>query len=118
MSKPIIEQKNEVIARFMGHKEQNEEWGNPLPSLCFLVNNHWHPVRNLKYHSDWSWLMEVWYKFRDLRFIPEMLDFKHSELKATIGHAILYGGIEIAHEKIYQGVQWYQKQNENSICVL
>ena len=64
----------------------------------------------MKYHSDWGWLIPVWYKFRDLRFDDFMDQFKHSDFKRLISHAICYEGIENAYNEICKAIKWYNSQ--------
>jgi hypothetical protein len=96
-----LDKMNEVIALFEGRtfygytiNKFGGNTGNALPEM--------------KYHSSWDWLLPVWYKFIDLRFADVMHQLKHSELKSIIGLAILYGGIELAHKNIFEGIQWYK----------
>ena len=64
---------------------------------------------SMKYHSDFGWLMKAWYKFIDLRFHKPVDQFKHSDLKTTIGIAILYGGKELAFQNMVKGIKWYNE---------
>jgi hypothetical protein len=101
-----IEQMNELIARFMGIV--------PVPAGTKALGDIKPPEESiafLRYDKDWNRLMPVWYKFVDLRFPDPMQQFKHSELKTTIGYAILYGSIKIAHGNIFEGIQWLNKQS-------
>jgi hypothetical protein len=101
-----IEQMNQAICAFMGgYKSNGYVWFYVGPDGFEHESGSF-----LKYHSDWNWLMPVWYKFVDLRFTDPMQQFKHSELKTTIGYAILYGSIKIAHGNIFEGIQWLNKQ--------
>jgi len=61
----------------------------------------------MKYHTDWHWLMPVWYRFVNLRFKDQMDQLKHSELKATVGYAILYGDIKLAFTNLVEAIKWY-----------
>lgn len=132
-----IKQQNEIIARFMGYEKvrigyygckdgdpetdetewqvKNEDWCNKMGIEDigdYIVNirtNKWHEWKDVKYNSDWSWFMPVWDKFIDLRFSIPMQQLRHSELKSTVGLAILYGGIELAHNNISEAIQWYNQ---------
>jgi len=120
MSKLTTEQKNEVIAVFMGgvkqiipegglhgYKEGTVLW-------CFLFSDIPDPLTYLEYHSDWSWLMPVWHRFVDLKFTTPKQQFEHSELKEIIGRSILYNIIERAFDNLFEGVQWYNQQKEHN----
>lgn len=61
----------------------------------------------LNYDSDWRYLMAVWYRFVDLRYLDVMHQLKHSELKTTCGYAILYGGIDLAYNRIIDAIKWH-----------
>lgn len=60
-----------------------------------------------QYNNDWNKLMEVWYKFLGLRFKEPMQQFKHSEIKTTVGYAILYGDIKLAYQNLIEAINWY-----------
>lgn len=62
---------------------------------------------DMKYHSNWQWLMPAWYQFVDLILSDPINQFKHSELKTIIGYAILYGDIKLAFENLVVAIQWY-----------
>jgi hypothetical protein len=76
-------------------------------------DNHWQYA--LPFDSDWSWLMPVWYKFRDLKIDGAYSDTTISEvsklqrLKGEIGRAILRKGpspSEACH-LLAEGIRWY-----------
>jgi len=51
--------------------------------------------------------MPAWYRFVDLRFTDPMHHLKHSELKSTVGLAILYGDIQLAFSNLVEAIKWY-----------
>lgn len=100
MNEPTIEQINEVIAIFMGLK--------PVPSGAKRLGDIKHPEipeAFLHYHSSWDWLKPV---------IDEI--FKYAlvypiQVKPIIDMCIVVE-IGAAHEKVYQFIQWYNKQKK------
>lgn len=46
---------NKIIADFMGYKIESNE----VFPLLYLIHADWFAVEELKFHSDWNWLMEV-----------------------------------------------------------
>lgn len=64
---------------------------------------------SMKYHCNWHWLMPAWYRFVELRFDDPMMQFKHSELKTTVGYAILYGDIKLAFTNLADAVKTIQR---------
>lgn len=53
---PTIEENNKIIAEFMGYID------NGCSEEGFLINpitNYDEDINELKFHSDWNWLMEV-----------------------------------------------------------
>lgn len=63
----------------------------------------------MKYHCNWHWLMPAWYKFVELRFDDPMIQFKHSELKTTVGYAILYGDTQLAFANLVDAIKTIQR---------
>lgn len=76
-SQPInVEGGNRLIAEFMGLTKKEQEWRMPYPTTAFLINDRWHSVKRLQYHTSWDWLMPVVEKIAnsssDHEFIIEM----------------------------------------------
>jgi hypothetical protein len=110
MSEISTDDKNEVIAIFMGYKVYHKRYprnhgiGAPEmePEKCMII-------QKAKYHSDWSWLMPVWFKVQNIG-ADLGYSFKkyHEKFHAGIDHQ----KIEICHEIVYQFIQWYNKTKE------
>lgn len=111
--------KNRIIAEFMGAKKTD---------LVGLQKPIYYPVmgksvseNKLKFHSDWSWLMEVVEKIESLGF-DTSLDRHEFGKKTTF--FIRYGGsntqsgiskdnkIEAVYNACFEFIQWYN-QNKN-----
>jgi len=61
----------------------------------------------MKYYTDWNWLMDSWFKFRDLKLKGGINRNKHKELKDIISNAICYGSKETAFINLIKGIKWY-----------
>lgn len=66
VSKPTVEEMNEVIAEFMELEKDINTWRHPYGATVYLIDGYWHPVNKLKYHSDWKLLMPVVEKIENL----------------------------------------------------
>lgn len=90
------EEKNRIIAEFMGFENQMQLWRNPENRLCFLIGGDWVPVCNLKYHTSWDWLMPVIQKVATITEGSEryMLDLD----------------INISYERAVDYIQWHNTQ--------
>jgi len=82
---------NEIVARWMGkHKDV--------------------PLAAINYSGDYQCLMDVWVKFRDLKF--EGVDFMHHrDYCAIIKSAITDGTIQEAFDELVRGIEWYNSLN-------
>lgn len=60
------EETNKLIAEFLGW-ETLSNWG-----YLNINNGESHEIENLKFHSDWNWLMEVVEKIESLGYLVEI----------------------------------------------
>jgi hypothetical protein len=97
---------NELVSEFMGLKKEH---GHMYPN-----NSGWCVAAYLHYHSNWEWLIPVWYKFRDLRFDDAKSQFKHADFKLNISYCICYRDIQSAFQSIISGIQWYNQLNKKA----
>ena len=110
---------NEVICQFMGFEIVSE---NPVIKGIVCHGRTWKaPVENVlpywggfraeqlhKFESSWSWLMPVWYKFRDLKMgNNEDHEVEHSDRMLRIADTVAYGSIEEACKLLAKGIRWY-----------
>lgn len=129
---------NQLLAEFMGYEKVrvgyfddedpedgetewqrvNREWMDRVlldEVGIYFVNvplNAYYKEDELNYHKDWNILMEVWYKFRDLRF-EEMRDqFMHSDWRTIIGHKIAYNSINDAYKSVIKAINWYNSTKQ------
>jgi hypothetical protein len=62
MTQQEIQERNEQIALMLGFKYKNQAkyWGKyPLDNNSFLSKLGYVMMNNLKFHSDWNWIMEA-----------------------------------------------------------
>jgi len=107
MNEITTEQKNVIIACFEGRKFYGK----------YTIDNYGSGTHmeypEMKYHSDWSWLMAVWRKLREA--ILEHFGEYPSEYCAISDAWEQYCfivDIEGAYDILYKALQWYQKQKE------
>jgi len=105
MSEITTQDKNVIIARFEGRK-----WLGKYTIDNYGPGTHME-YPELKYHSDWSWLIPVFHKVREIAF--ELRENqKSNQLYFRLNDQVLYGTIHDVHFHIYQYIEWYQKQKE------
>jgi hypothetical protein len=111
------EQKNRLIAEFMGYSLDDEN----LNSYSILKNGIFNYIRldNLKYNSDWNDLMEVVEKIESLgysfRVEGSTVIVKHtdSEFKEMFGYSETYSKIEAVYNAVVEFIEWYNSAKEN-----
>jgi hypothetical protein len=103
----LIDDNNELIALFDGWELVERD-----NVYCFTKNGYRLYHYELGYHSNWSFLIPVWYKFKDLRFENVGHQLEHSNFKTNIAYSICYRNIESAFQSIVSGIQWYNSINK------
>ena len=58
------EQNNKLLAEFMGYQQENKlvyagMYTSPKRQLVFDIKGNKYSAKNLKFHKNWNWLMEV-----------------------------------------------------------
>ncbi len=89
---------NKTLAEFMEWKYDDdlEEWREK--EIEPNVDN-WYKLELLEFHSSWSWIMPVWFKFtQEIRGYPET---------HKIMIAICDVNIELAFTRLVAGIEWY-----------
>ena len=98
-----METENRLIADFMGLlKISNETY----PILYKDKNSdEWFAPDELKYHSDWNWLMEV---------VNRIKQVGEEELKFSVEFqlAILTLNKETIYNECLEFIKWYNEQNQ------
>lgn len=100
---------NRLIAVFDGwnittYQQHDERLWHASKERAFHCGKYYTPDKML-YHSSWDWFMPAWCKFRDLD-LPEKEYRDHFN---DIGYAILRGLIDVAFEKLCNGIKWYNE---------
>ena len=100
-----------LIAIFMGwiFNEEGEcantEWTDKFESRL----NYFSPNIVQNYHSDWSWLMPVWVKFRDMQ-MREEIKALHINFIARLSQDLAYSTIEEFFHNLCVAIKWYNNQ--------
>ena len=103
---------NKIIAEFMGMKPHNKNdlegfWTNTIKVHEF--NN----VMNLKFHSDWNWLMEVVEKIESLGNFNVSIEFGNCTISGTFTVSKTNKTkIEAVYNACLAFIEWY---NENAV---
>lgn len=98
MTTDTFQEGNKIIAEFDNYEQVPEG----------LKEEFW------RYHKDWSWLMPVWHRFRDLSFKGNIKEHhEHQIFKGEIEKAICYGTITDAFNELVQGIEWYNQVERN-----
>lgn len=97
---------NEVLADFMEVRHRKIDFYKDKPLEVFIDGRWVFPG----YSENWSRLMPVWYKFRDLKFDEVANQIEHSNIRTVIGAAILNEGPTpaAACALLANAIRWYQ----------
>ena len=99
-----MEENNKIIAEFMGAKLTKD-----LKIMYPVYEGDSSYVKNLKYHSDWNWLMKVVEKiFKDFYKINPCPIY----LKINIENALNKVDIESVYNACVEFINFYNKQKE------
>lgn len=112
-NEPSIEQMNRMIAEFMGYEQYEDEYGIWFKREGLIKCLH-PKLQSLAYHTKWDDLMPVWESFRDLTFSEVKDQMTHSDLKFFISQSICYWGINNAHKRLYDAIQWLNQQKQTN----
>lgn len=100
------EEKNRMIAEFMGGKDQSRLIGGANEILFespsyggSKTSKVYTPFSNLKYHTSWDWLMPVVEEIDHLEYESERLE--------KIDNAIKTRQIIAVHEAVVEFIEWY-----------
>lgn len=109
-NEPTIEAMDKAIAEFMELETDNE------PHLAhrrtvYLVNGYWWPLRKLKYHTSWSWLMPVWFK---IQTIGADMGYSFKKFHEAFHAGIDHRSIEKCHKAVHQFITWLNQKKETN----
>ncbi len=96
------EEKNVVIAKFMGHGKITDRVSHTLVE------------EKLHYHKDWNLLMEVVQKIKKMKNDPKEM-FMGTTIERTLAFArvlenYIYAPIELIHIEVFGFIEWYNNQ--------
>lgn len=108
-----VEEKNVVIAKFMGcSMTKKDRWFISMSTFVGYMTTN-----NLYFNSSWEWLMPVWIRLKDeLRncMLPDSGD-----IGATAQHLLEWtksyvseGDIKAAHQYTYEAIEWLNQNKE------
>lgn len=134
-NEPTIEAMNKAITEFMQLETDNESYLTPgRTRTVYLINGIWIPLRKLKYHSSWDWLMPVIEKISKIPLLnwdnttctdpqdvcwPRTFGMPTEDGKNVM---VRFNGfslhtaptlIEAAHMAVYEVAEYHNKQQAN-----
>jgi len=102
---------NKIIAEFMGAKLTKD-----LQIVYPIYEGDSSYVKNLKYHSDWNWLMEVVEKIESLR--NQIVIFNKTAALSNVKEPSVFNDsfkAETKKQAVYNAcvefIKWYNEQN-------
>lgn len=98
---------NEILARFESLQPQNEDGTGFVHEDEDGLTWGYNTPDELEYHKKFSWLMPVWYKFRELKIADVERAHVHKNWSDEIGNAILHSGCAEACNLLAEGIRWY-----------
>jgi hypothetical protein len=101
-----MEENNKIIAEFMGAKLTKD-----LQIVYPIYEGDSSYVKNLKYHSDWNWLMEVVEKiYQTNLYYDKYIDYNSSMF--TNGKIELSTNKESVYNQCIDFINFYNKRKE------
>lgn len=124
MKQNIIE-RNKLIAEFIGHKNEHNEYEIPISSTDDTLLPYWED--ELQFNSEWNWLMPVLKKICRLRIVDgkEFVDFAHPRTFGMISEEtgeimVRLNGFQLqksdtligaTYDSVVDFIEWYNKQD-------
>ena len=117
----MITENNKIIAEFLGWQKQTWSYND---AVAFYPSFSEHSTFDLKFHSDWNWLIEVVEKIESLGYIVSThfnsTDIKNLDTLETIcynrGSWKQYTPpltkIESVYNACVEFIKWYNEQKE------
>jgi hypothetical protein len=111
---------NSLIAEFMGmvydnHNEQPNKYWELTDEHNFVSHKPYPQDKDLKFHSDWNWLMEVVEKIESLDYdvkifnsTVEITSYK-DDFKTIFGYSDTYSKKEAVYNACIDFIKWYDK---------
>jgi hypothetical protein len=115
---------NKLLAEFMGFQQTNIGWYDAEEVL--LRSEIDNTFDNLKFHTDWNWLMEVVEKIEQLRYVTEIsgnIERKFTciaypntseEYISRIGYGeeMFLNKKYVTYQAVVAFIKWYNEQNK------
>ena len=104
-----METNNKIIAEFMGYIKHTQ-------TKAYLTTDGYFHERDLKFHKDWNWLMEVVEKIESLGYKVDILKWENSQYCGIYLNGKKISGnetntkIEAVYNACVEFIKWY---NEN-----
>jgi hypothetical protein len=107
---------NKLIAEFLGATFKENEFY--FPAIVFKTGKNYFENHELKFHSDWNWLMEVVEKIENLGY-----NFQITSKDATVlqNHGAIYQSLiykvdglnkmQATYQTVVEFIKWYNAQN-------
>ena len=94
---------NKIIAEFMGIADEIETGATSLIQIEGITG--YYKNDDLKFHSDWNWLMEV---------VEKIEGIGKTELKFSVHfeNTKLSSDIQVVYNACIAFIEWYNKQNK------
>lgn len=111
-----IKSDNELIAQFVGYnscKTEHDTFWNYPSERCTTDNWRFHS-NGLAFNVMWDWFMPAFAKFGGLDFDSTPDRNRHSDLCASIAEKVLEVDILGAHERLVEGIKWYNQKSLTS----
>ena len=99
MNDLTIDDKNKLIAEF---EDPKVNFDTNKQGVLHVGITH---IKELRYHSSWSWLMPVCKKFDEL----DILDEDYINHCDNIDHCVTLYDIEAVYEAVVQAILWYNE---------
>lgn len=99
---------NKIIAEFLGYVLRGKN--------TFEYNNKLYLIEELKFHSDWNWLIEVVEKIESLGFNVSIefstciITYSDDDFKEIIGISDNYSKIQAVYNACVAFIKWYNEQ--------
>lgn len=116
----IIEN-NKLIAEFLGRNGKINKSLYTWKGIDALLSGGWVPIEQMKFHSDWNWLMQVVEKIESLHetnnvLIGTNITYVQIHNKVINEQEIFKGVSNIKIEAVYNAcvefIKWYNEQKQ------
>lgn len=100
-----IKENNKLIAEFLGYpldEKENLHWVDTEESYGYKTSD-------LKYHSDWNWLMEC---IKEIKDVDSKFKLKHLGAFVSWEHRFkesLFIGIDNTYSTVVEFIKWYNE---------